>query len=165
MNYFTGIDPSTKTGIVTLDEAGNVILANEIKSPFKADPARMVYIANSVKGLITNANTFVCIEGFSFGSVSQRADFQYGLGWLLRAMLFTRHITYADVAPTELKGFIGVSGWKGEKGNKTRLKGKEVKKVVADAVLERWDFMSHSDNITDAYVLARMALQKFGGAK
>jgi crossover junction endodeoxyribonuclease RuvC len=166
MNYFTGIDPSTKTGIVTLDESGKVILEHEIKSPFKEDPARMIYIANSAKQLIPpNTKAFVCIEGFSFNSVSQRADFQYGLGWLIRSMLFTRKLEYDVIPPSEVKSFAGARTHTGEKGNKKRIKGPEVKKEMARAVLEKFGYTHKSDNVIDAYVLARMALQKYGGAK
>jgi crossover junction endodeoxyribonuclease RuvC len=157
---YVGIDPSTKTGYVELDENGFVIVAEEIKTKTKDDPHRMYEIVNLIKPYL-KAEKVAAIEGFSFNSVGRRSDFQYGLGWAIRLMLHGRGVSYVDIAPTELKSYIGVTGWKGEKGNKTRLTGKEKKAAVMDAVWNRFGYENKSDNITDAFVLAHMARENY----
>ncbi|WBX80137.1 hypothetical protein PD280_21475 [Virgibacillus salarius] len=42
-------------------------------------------------------------------------------------------------------------------GNKKRLKGKEKKLAVMDAVKKHFGFVHTSDNVVDAYILAQIA--------
>lgn len=153
---FVGIDPSTKTGFVALDEDGQVLVAKELTGVGKQDPKRMVTLIDEVFSHI-NKEDFICIEGFSFNSTGQGVDFQYGLGWNIRNSLFRRRIEYWDVAPNAVKKFVNVTGWVGEKGSKTRLTGPAKKKAVMKAVEEHFGFTHKSDNVVDAYILARIA--------
>lgn len=151
---FVGIDPSTKTGFVALDKDGQVSRAKEIQGIGKKDPIRMITLIDDIMQHVQK-DDFIVIEGFGFAS--QQAIQSGGIGWGVRMALARRGYKYIEVAPNALKKFVGASGWKGETGNKTRLKGKEKKLEVMNAVSEHFDFIHKSDNVVDAYVLAQIA--------
>jgi crossover junction endodeoxyribonuclease RuvC len=161
MNYkggermrFVGIDPSTKTGFVALDESGNVLRAKELTGVGSEDPRRMSTLIDEVMAHLQPGDV-ICIEGFPYDT--QRAMFAGGLHWGIRNELFKRKLKYYEVAPNAVKKFVNVSGWIGEKGSKERLKGPAKKKAVKDAVIEHYGFRDKSDNIVDAYILAQIA--------
>src|SRR5699024_10486463 len=97
---------------------------------------------------------FIVIEGFGFAS--QQAIQSGGIGWGIRMALARNQMKYFEVAPNALKKFVNVTGWIGEPGNKKRLKGKEKKDAVMDAVKEHFGFEHTSDNVADAYVMAQI---------
>lgn len=161
---FVGIDPSTKTGFVVLDEHGQVLRAKEITGIGDVDPKRMTTLIHEISGhILPGKNDFVVIEGFPYNT--QRAMFAGGLHHGIRNELYKRKIPYYDVAPNAVKKFVGVTGWVGEKGNKTRLTGPQKKKAVMNAVYEHFGFQHKSDNVVDAYILAEIARCLFFGAE
>lgn len=148
-----GIDPSTKTGFVALDEDGQVLRAKELMGIGKVDPVRMITLIDEVIRHVEKGDLII-IEGFGFAS--QQAIQSGGIGWGVR-MALTRHgHKYIEVAPNALKKFVNVTGWKGEAGNKVRLQGAEKKNAVMDAAQEHFGFTHSSDNVVDAYVLAQI---------
>lgn len=151
---FVGIDPSTKTGFVALNEDGEELVAKEIIGVGKEDPHRMrtmiVKIMREIK-----EDDVISIEGFGFAS--QQAIQIGGIGWGIRMALHAKGFNYYEVAPNAVKKFVGVTGWEGETGAKTRLSNKEKKKAVIQAVFEHYAKLYKSDNVADAYVLARIA--------
>jgi crossover junction endodeoxyribonuclease RuvC len=151
---FIGIDPSTKTGFVALDESGNVLRAKELTGVGSEDPRRMSTLIDEVIAHLLPGDV-ISIEGFPYDT--QRAMFAGGLHWGIRNELFKRKLKYFEVAPNAVKKFVNVSGWTGEKGSMTRLTGKAKKKAVMDAVILHYGFQSKSDNIVDAYILAQIA--------
>ncbi|MGP4038347.1 hypothetical protein ACTWP4_00350 [Gracilibacillus sp. D59] len=98
----------------------------------------------------------ICIEGFPFAT--QKAMFAGGIHHGIRNELFKRGFKYYEVAPSAVKKFVNETGWTGEPGNKRRLKGKEKKLAVMAAVKEHFGFEHPSDNVVDAYIMARIAL-------
>lgn len=151
---FIGLDPSTKTGFVALDESGQVLRAKELMGVGSKDPIRMITLIDEVARHIEK-DDFIVIEGFGFAS--QQAIQSGGIGWGMRMTLARRRINYIEVAPNALKKYVNVTGWKGEAGNRERLKGAEKKNAVMDAVEEHFGFTHSSDNVVDAYVLAQIA--------
>ena len=143
MTRYIGIDPSTKTGFVILGEDGQVQQQKEISSKKKQDPERFIDLAQQVLDSVTPAD-FVCIEGFSYGSKGAGVSTQYGIGWILRAEMHRRRILYTEVPPSSLKKFA--TG-----------KGNCKKDAMVLPIYKKWQFESDSDNIRDAYVLARIA--------
>ena len=147
---FIGIDPSTKTGLVVLDESGNTVISREITYKGE-DPKRMYYIiektVNEVKLHASKEKVSVCIEGFGFNS--RQATLLGGIGWGLRLAMFRFGIEYTEVPPAQLKRFA--CG-----------RGNASKEYVAIGVYKRWGFESTSNNITDAYVLAQIARAQTG---
>lgn len=151
---FVGIDPSTKTGFVVLDEDGEVVREKEITGVGKVDPKRM---RTMIVDLMTHIqkDDVIAIEGFGFAS--QQAVQNGGIGWGIRMALDARKLSYIEVAPNALKKYVGVTGWTGEAGNKKRLTGPEKKKAVKEAVVSHYSYKHKSDNVIDAYVLAQIA--------
>lgn len=150
---YVGIDPSTKTGFVALDKQGNTLRAKELTGVGNADPKRMITLIDEIVSHIQK-DDFIVIEGF--GYASQQAIQNGGLGWGIRMALARRGIKYTEVAPNALKKFVGVTGWTTEDDKKRRLTAKEKKPAVMNAVNEHFGFTSSSDNVVDAYVLARV---------
>jgi crossover junction endodeoxyribonuclease RuvC len=85
--------------------------------------------------------------------------FAGGLHHGIRNELFKRKLPYYEVAPNAVKKFVEVTGWIGEKGSKERLTGPQKKRAVMKAVFEHYGFEHKSDNVVDAYILARVALE------
>lgn len=150
---FIGIDPSTKTGFVALDESGQVLKAKELTGVGPKDPVRMITLIDEVVRHVQK-DDFIVIEGFGFAS--QQAIQSGGIGWGMRMALVRHHMKYIEVAPNALKKFVDVTGWKGEPGNKKRLQGNEKKNAVMDSVKNHFGFEHSSDNVVDAYVLAQI---------
>lgn len=151
---FVGIDPSTKTGLVALDEDGNVLKQKELKGIGNEDPKRIVTLTDELMDYMQPDDVRV-IE--SPGLATQRA---VQAGWIhgsMRNALYRRSFHYYDVAPSAVKKFVGVTGWTGEKGSMKRLKGKEKKDAVAEAVLKHYGYSHPSDNVVDAYIMAQIA--------
>lgn len=153
MARIVGIDPSTHTGFVALDMAGNVIRATELTGIGDKDPKRMSSLIGEVMDFV-RPDDKVCIEGFGFAS--QQAVQNGGIGWGIRVALYRRGIPYTEAAPDQLKKFLNVSRWKGEKGKKERMTDKEKKAVVMAAIRERYSFFHPNHNVNDAFVLAKI---------
>lgn len=155
---FIGIDPSTKTGFVAINEHGEVLKEKEITGVGSVDPKRM---RTMIIDLIAHVqkDDVIAIEGF--GYASQQAVQNGGIGWGVRMALDARKINYIEVAPNSLKKYVGVTGWVGETGRKKRLSGPEKKKAVKKAVMEHFNYTHKSDNVIDAYVLSQIALSHF----
>ncbi|GGJ48643.1 crossover junction endodeoxyribonuclease RuvC [Virgibacillus salexigens] len=150
MNY-VGIDPSTTTGICVLNEDGEVITTDEVKSDTKEEPQRFIELAEQVVNYIEQGDK-VTIEGFSYGSKGQGVSTQYGIGWAIRIKLVELQEMnyihgYTDVAPSALKKFV--TG-----------KGNAAKDIIMRDVFKKWGFENNSNNICDAYALARFGLEK-----
>jgi crossover junction endodeoxyribonuclease RuvC len=139
---YVGIDPSTKTGLVILNRDGEIINQEEVKSKLKSDPDRFVDLTESILEEL-HPNDIIAIEGFSYGSKGRGVSTQYGIGWLIRAELFKRGYDYIEVSPSAVKKFA--TG-----------KGNEKKENMVLPIFKHWGFESPSDNIRDAYVLARI---------
>lgn len=140
MTRFIGIDPSTKTGLVILNQDGNILDTMEITAKGD-DPGRMAdIIATTIENL--ERGDVVAIEGFGFAS--QSGFLLGGIGWGIRVGMYLADIQYKEVAPAALKKFA--SG-----------KGNTKKDELAVHIFKHWGFESKSDNIRDAYVLAQIA--------
>lgn len=140
---YVGIDPSTKTGFVALNEDGHVLRAKELTGVGSKDPKRMVSLIDDIMAHIQKDDV-VCIEGFAFGAKGQGVAFQYGLGHGIRNALFRRHINFTLVTPAQLKKFA--TG-----------KGNAKKDAMAVPIYKHWGFDHSSDNVRDAFVLAQIA--------
>lgn len=140
MTRFVGIDPSAKTGLVILNQDGNILDTMEITAKGD-DPGRMAEIIEKTIDNLERGDV-VAIEGFGFAS--QSGFLLGGIGWGIRVAMYLEDIQYKEVAPTALKKFA--SG-----------KGNTKKDELAVHIFKHWGFESKSDNIRDAYVLAQIA--------
>jgi len=141
---YVGIDPSTKTGIVALDAAGNVLLEEEIDVGLNGRQPDAEHMFLLIRAVIMKLqpDDRILIEGFGFAS--QQAVLLGGIGWGIRTQLHNRKMEYTEAAPSALKKFTGA-------------KGNGAKEQVAVEVYKRWGFQHDSNNVTDAYVLAQIA--------
>jgi crossover junction endodeoxyribonuclease RuvC len=73
-------------------------------------------------------------------------------------MIFRRGLIPNIVSPNAVKKYVGVSGWKGDKGSKVRLKDDEKKEAVKGAVIEHFNWTHKSHDVIDAYIMAQIAL-------
>jgi len=139
---FVGIDLSTKTGLVILDKSGQVAHEEEITSN-KTDPLRMIEIVSKVTKHL-NKEDVIAIEGFSYGSRGRGISFQFGLGHALRIALYRQGYDYLIVTPGQVKKYA--TG-----------KGNSSKDNMILPIYKKWGFEHDSDNVRDAYVLAKIA--------
>lgn len=140
---YLGIDPSTKTGFVALDEQGETLKEKEIIGVGSKDPKRMITLIDDLMDHIYK-DDFIAIEGFAFGAQGQGVAFQYGLGHGIRMALARRGFNYFEVPPAALKKFA--TG-----------KGNTKKENMIMPIYRHWGFEHNSDNVRDAYVLAQIA--------
>lgn len=138
---FVGIDPSTKTGFVALDEHGQVLVAKELTGAGKQDPKRMATLIDEIMRHV-QSDDFIVIEGFGFAS--QQAIQLGGIGWGIRMSLLRRGIEYQEASPSQVKKFA--TG-----------KGNTKKDEMVLPIYKIFGFEHPSDNVRDAYVLAEIA--------
>ena len=142
---FVGIDPSSKTGLVTLDQYGATEMADEIvlKSGLNSSSKEIQEYGRKIAGFV-NKDDLVCIEGFSFGSKGSGVSLQYGIGYAIRFALIDGGIKFFVPTPSQVKKFA--TG----KGNTSK------ENMILP--LERvWGFEHESNNVRDAFVLAQIA--------
>lgn len=144
---YVGIDPSTKTGFVILSSTGEVLVEEEIRAKTTTDPLRMIDIVRQIKKQLRPTDKVV-IEGFAYSAKGRGVDFQYGIGWMIRAMLYIEKIPYTDASPSQLKKFCC-------------NRGNAKKEDLVLPMYKKWGYEHHSDNVRDAYVLARMAFSMY----
>lgn len=142
MSRYVGIDPSTKTGLVILND-DKVETEIEITTNTSDEPLRFMNIASHVMKHLKDDDV-ICIEGFSFGSKGKGVSTQYGIGWLIRAELIKSGYSYYEVSPGALKKFA--TG-----------KGTTKKDEMVLPIYKRWGYEGATDNIRDAFVLAQIA--------
>lgn len=140
-----GLDLSlTGTGMVVLDDQGDVLHASTIKTKTNG-MERLLQIKHVImQQYDVHAPTITCIEGYSMGSRSGQAFSIGELGGVIRLMLHQWQRPYKDVAPTSLKKFV--TG-----------KGSAMKDEVMMHVFKRWGWEAGDNNQADAYGLARIA--------
>lgn len=136
-----GVDPSTYTGLCLLDgEAQTTKLLHFDKAKgFQ----RLHLIAQSFNNMVQEwSPDLVVIEGYAYGNVNSLVTL-VEIGTLIRKSLYDAKISWYDAPPSVLKKFC--TG-----------KGNANKAAIAKAVQERWGFSSKSDDVVDAYGLARL---------
>lgn len=137
---FIGLDPSTKTGFVALDESGRVLKAKELTGIGKKDPVRMITLIDEVVKHVEKSD-FIIIENFGFAT--QQGIMLGGIGWGIRMALVRHGHKYIEVAPGQLKKF-GCG------------KGNASKDNLGIGIYKNFGFEHTSDNVRDAYVLAQI---------
>jgi len=148
-----GLDPSMgASGLIVLDRHGDIIHQSVVKSSSLGVtvPARMKRIHMAVREIEGIVSAFqpgvVCLETYSFnsqsGMTSQIAEF----GGMIRYMLWTKGMQIHEVAPTTLKKWASGKG----SGDKT---------LTIASITSRYNVMFDSNDLYDAYGLARIAMQ------
>lgn len=136
-----GVDPSTYLGtcLLTGDAASPKLIHFKEARGFH----RLQLIARSFDSLIQEHQPdLAVVEGYAYGNRNSIVSL-VEIGTLIRMALYTAKIPWYDAPPSLLKRFV--TG-----------KGNAKKPDVANAVKERWGFTSTSDDVVDAYGLARL---------
>lgn len=143
MNFFVGVDPSSKTGLVKVDMAsGEVKTRKELTGIGSVDPKRNVSLIDEIMDHIQPGD-IIGIEGYSYGSKGKGVSFQFELGGMLREWLYRRKLNYTIITPSQLKKFA--TG-----------KGNTPKDAMGVPIFKRFGFEDRSNNITDAFILAKI---------
>jgi len=161
---FVGIDPSlTSTGLIVLNDKGLIEIQRLIKTkPDKEIEDRLSYLSSEILRILSamqydsflqNAARFqagsvpiIHIEGLSFGARGQGIMQLAGLHFILRTQMKANGFSYKVIAPTELKKYV--TG-----------KGNAQKQVMLMKTLKRWNVEFESDDLCDAFGLAKMAYE------
>lgn len=151
-NYFMGIDPSySSTGLVVLDnEVNNItpLIATTIKAglPGETFIQRMTSLISSLESILKDyppTEILTVMEGAAFAS--EFGAFKLGkLSGVLEYWLASHNYQYYLVAPPYAKKVA--SG----KGNATKVQ-------VINGVRKRWGYKHKSNDVNDAYTMARIA--------
>ncbi|OPG98384.1 hypothetical protein B2I21_08520 [Chryseobacterium mucoviscidosis] len=160
---FIGIDPATKTGFVALDIDGNILEQIELKGKGPTIKGgitveQLVSLENQLFGMLL-AEDEILIEQPAMGT--QKGVTTGMIHGGLRTMIHRKGMTFNEINPTSTKKYVAVTGWTGEVGSKRRLKDKEKKAAVAEAAKSMFGFTHKSDNVTDAYIIARAAVNLY----
>jgi len=160
---FVGIDPATKTGFVALDEHGNVLIEQELIGTGRKEKGGI-----SIEQLVSLEDMLyrhlkpedeIVIEQPAMGT--QKGVTTGMIHGGLRSMIQRKRLAFNDCNPSWTKKYVGVTGWIGEIGNKRRLTDKEKKIAVKVAVQEHFGYTHKSDNVVDAYIIARISLNLY----
>jgi crossover junction endodeoxyribonuclease RuvC len=149
-------DVSTLTGVVAL--APSVLLAEEIKAPkvegggpLIARMQRLRLFHQDVLALLNRYDpSIIVVEGYGYANPYTLATL-VEFGTVLRAAVYNRPVNggtkplLVEVAPAQLKKFV-------------LGKGVGKKQDVKLGVYKKWGFEHPSDNVVDAYGLARIGL-------
>jgi crossover junction endodeoxyribonuclease RuvC len=137
-----GVDTSTKTGYVILDDVGDLVLAGVLShKPQTNRFARFAHYTREIAELVdAYCVDLVVIEGYAYAGKFNNS-LQYELGACIRMQLYKDEIPFIEVPPTSLKKFV--TG-----------KGNAKKDLMLLGVYKRWDFDTEDDNEADAYGLA-----------
>jgi crossover junction endodeoxyribonuclease RuvC len=137
-----GIDISTYTGLVRLDEDGES-MGKVIHCPELKGFVRLQSIARQTRTTLEAWKPeLAVIEGFAFANKNSLVILVQ-CATVVTLVLHEMGIKRVVVPPTSLK--------KWTTGN-----GAAKKELMAAKVFEKWGYKSPSDDITDAYALARM---------
>jgi len=142
---FMGVDPSTHTGLVIFDNETQETKGTVLEYPKLRGIPRATAIAREVqRRALRDKPEAVAIEGYSFNSQGSSISTQIEIGTLIRFILYEMGVRWYDVPPTTLKQLVTGSG--------------SAKKLdMAEFVEVHWGYKNPSDDIIDAYCLARVA--------
>lgn len=144
-SYIHGHDLSlTSSGIVVLNKNGLLIHSELIKTKSRG-MRRLHEIETRLASIMKQfPPTLVCIEDYAKGSKNGMV-FNIGeLGGVAKLQLYRKGIDYLDVAPKTLKKYVTGNGNAG-------------KPEMKAAVHKNWKFETKSDDLADAYGLAKIS--------
>jgi crossover junction endodeoxyribonuclease RuvC len=137
-----GIDVSTCTGIARVGD--NEDRGQIIQLPKQREFLRLQLIAQNVERILSNWQPdLVVIEDYSHCMNVKTFIIQVECGTVIREVLYRLQCQWIEVPPSTLKKW-------------TTGKGNAKKDQMAEAVKNRWGYISPSDDINDAYALAQM---------
>jgi crossover junction endodeoxyribonuclease RuvC len=146
--WVLGLDPSTITGWVALHKSGHCEWG-EAQFKKQSGIQRVDSFLGWTNEIMTEYKPMkVCIEGYGYANKYTLATL-VEIGTAIRLALHAHQCEYIEIAPGTLKKFA--TG-----------KGNAKKDQIMLAVYKKWGFDPETNNIADAYVLAKMAAEKAG---
>lgn len=147
-----GVDSSTKTGLVFL-ETGKPPRSAVLTVPNLKGMARLSEIAARFSDYLDTLPEVdaIAMEGYAYANAYTLTTL-VEIGAVFRLELYRRKLPCYIVPPSVVKKFA--TG-----------KGNSKKPEMASAVELRWGFTDPSDDVIDAYVLARIAEQMVSGTQ
>ena len=145
---FVGLDPSINaTGLVVIDENANIIEQKLFSVKAEIFEESLVKYEKEI-GFIPNILRLqsVYLEGPAYQASGQVILQMGALHFMTRLFLFKNHVNYKIIAPGTLKKFVTGTG---------RAK----KDLMLLKVYKKWGVEFDDHNLSDAYGLARMALE------
>lgn len=153
-----GLDVSTMTGIVVL-RGSTVVEAFEgdvsgVKdgNPLITRIKRMYALYDRIKDTVQRHHpALAAVEGYGYANAHTLA-LLVELGAVVRSCLYAKKVPMVEVPPMTLKKFVCGKG--NAKKDQMRL-----------SVFKRWGYEHESDNVIDAYGLARVGSALLGDSK
>lgn len=152
---FCGIDPASKTGFVALDEQGNVLVAKELSGASGGSPERRIRTLHDEVWSHLQKGDKIGVEWFALTAQDTNKT-SSGANWAARMAADRVCDDIVSPLPGDVKAWVGVEVWEGVKGSKKRKDNKAVKKEIMAAVETLYGFKPQTDNIADAFVIARI---------
>lgn len=152
-----GLDTSTKTGFVVLSDDPTFFFSTELEAKNLKGFERLVWFRKAVNKLLDTYNPVaVVIENYGFANAFTLVPL-VEIGTIVRMVVHDRGIPLIEIPPTTLKKII--TG-----------KGVAKKEVMLLEVFKRWGFTAATNNVADAYSLAKIGqylcgLEKFNKAE
>ncbi|KGE18450.1 hypothetical protein [Paenibacillus wynnii] len=148
---FVGIDPATQTGFVALDEDGRPLVEVELVGKGRKEKGgittqQLVSLENQLYQLLKPGD-IIAIEQPAMGTQSGVTTGMIHGG--LRSMIYRKGLTYVDVNPQRTKKYVNE--------NRRLAEDDDKKAIIATAVLEHYNYSHSSHNVTDAYIIAKIA--------
>jgi crossover junction endodeoxyribonuclease RuvC len=146
-----GCDPSTKTGLVRFED--DETYTSVLRSLEKKGISRVSSLGFLFEQYLDEHPDIDCavIEGYAYANQHTLAIL-VEIGVTMRLALYRRKVPCYIAPPSVLKKYA--TG-----------KGNSKKPEVASAVRERWGFENPSDDVVDAYVLAKIAQDMASGSQ
>ena len=137
-----GLDLSTKSGVVVLSDDPAFFFSTELENKKLKGLDRVVWFGESVGRLLNTYKPDVAIiEDYGYANAFTLVPL-VEIGTAVRLACRDRGIPMVFIPPTSLKGTLG--------------SGKLTKDMVMLEVYKKWNFSAATNNIADAYVLAKV---------
>ena len=147
--YILGLDTSTKTGAVVLSDDPKFIFEAEYEAKKLKGFERLAWFRETITKLLkTYPPTVVVIENYGFANAFTLVTL-VEVGTVVRMALYDAKVPIVEIPPTTLK--VYVTG-----------KGVAPKEVMMRDIYKRWGFEAKTNNIADAFALAKLGLHLHG---
>ena len=159
--FFVGIDPSlTGTGFIILNDNAEIVEQQLISTEKLKDTPheiedRLIKIVDTISTYLKPYNSVikvVNIESIAYGAKGQKIAEMAALNYIIRIYLYQNKYVYNTIPPTQLKKFITGTG-------------KCQKNLMLLKCFKKFGIEFDDDNICDAYLLGRMALDNYKNLK
>lgn len=140
--FFTGIDQSySNTGIVILDNKGNVFKTLTWKTKEKDNIKRLAEFYKNIQDLISQfKDTIYAMEGYSYSKFNMAILGE--LGGVIKLAFYHSGIPITIYQPTVVKKFMCGTG-------------NAKKELMLKQVYKKFGFDTDDDNLADAFAIAR----------